>query len=108
MEKCKVCKSKTDVIFNISFKATHICESCATSIFLQQSQWYSKQTFSNESREIDYSAFKTRREDVKMSMQDVSNQTEISKSTISRIERGSDAFYETVIKLDNFYSSLGV
>lgn len=42
MKKCKVCGKKTEVVFNINFKATPICESCATSIFLQQSQWYAK------------------------------------------------------------------
>ena len=42
MKKCKVCGEKTEVVFNINFKATPICESCATSIFLQQAQWYGK------------------------------------------------------------------
>jgi len=40
MKKCKVCGDKTEVIFNINFTKTPICESCATSIFLQQAQWY--------------------------------------------------------------------
>lgn len=40
MKKCKVCGDKTEVIFNIDFKATPICENCATSIFLQQAKWY--------------------------------------------------------------------
>jgi hypothetical protein len=35
-----ICGDKTEVIFNINFKATNICEGCATSIFLQQAQWY--------------------------------------------------------------------
>lgn len=42
MKKCKVCGDKTSVIFNIDLKAVHICESCATSIFIQQAQWYVK------------------------------------------------------------------
>jgi hypothetical protein len=41
-KKCKVCGDKTKTIFNIEFKATPICESCATSIFIQQADWYSK------------------------------------------------------------------
>ncbi len=40
MKKCKVCTSKTNVVFNINFKAVSICESCATSIFIQQASWY--------------------------------------------------------------------
>lgn len=42
MEKCKVCGDNTKAVFNIKFKATPICESCATSIFLQQAVWYTK------------------------------------------------------------------
>jgi len=38
--KCKICKRKTENIFNIKFKATPICEECATAIFLQQTNWY--------------------------------------------------------------------
>jgi len=41
-KKCKVCGSKTKVVFNIDFKATPICEPCATAIFLQQANWYAK------------------------------------------------------------------
>ena len=40
MGKCKVCGNDTEVVFNIKFKATPVCESCATSIFLQQAKWY--------------------------------------------------------------------
>lgn len=40
MKKCKVCGNKTDVVFNIDFRATPICEDCATSIFIQQASWY--------------------------------------------------------------------
>jgi len=36
MKKCKVCGEKTQVIFNINFKATPICESCARAITMQQ------------------------------------------------------------------------
>lgn len=42
MKKCKLCGDPTDVIFNINLKATPICEYCASSIFLQQAQWYVK------------------------------------------------------------------
>jgi len=43
MKKCKVCGEKTDVIFNIDFIKTPICEECATAIFLQQAKWYAEQ-----------------------------------------------------------------
>lgn len=49
--------------------------------------------------------FKERRLFLKLSMQDVTNETDISKSTISRIERGNDAFFETIMILDRFYTS---
>lgn len=39
-EPCVVCGDKTQVVFNINFKATHICEDCATKIFIQQAVWY--------------------------------------------------------------------
>lgn len=42
MKECKVCGDKTEVVFNIDFKATPICESCATAIFLQQAKWYTE------------------------------------------------------------------
>jgi len=42
MKKCKVCGDKTEVVFNIDFKATPICEGCATAIFLQQAKWYTE------------------------------------------------------------------
>ena len=42
MKKCKVCGEKTEVVFNIDFKATPICEGCATAIFLQQAKWYAE------------------------------------------------------------------
>lgn len=53
------------------------------------------------------SLFKERRLKLNLSMQDVTNQTDISKATISRIERGNDAFYDTVMKLDKFYTDNG-
>jgi len=51
--------------------------------------------------------FKERRLSLNLSMQDVTDKTDISKATISRIERGNDAFFETVITLDKFYSDNG-
>jgi protein-arginine kinase activator protein McsA len=42
MKKCKVCGNKTEVVFNIDFKAKPICEGCATAIFLQQAKWYAE------------------------------------------------------------------
>lgn len=45
MKKCKVCGDKTECHFNINFKATPICEGCATSIFLQQAKWYADQSY---------------------------------------------------------------
>lgn len=52
-------------------------------------------------------SFKERRQTLNMSMQDVTDKTKISKATISRIERGRDAFYNTIIALDRFYSENG-
>ena len=40
--KCKICGKKTSIIFGIMFKATPICEPCASSIFSQQAMWYIK------------------------------------------------------------------
>lgn len=42
MKPCKICNQDTNIVFNISFKPTPICESCASSIFIQQAQWYVK------------------------------------------------------------------
>ena len=42
MSKCKVCGKKSDIVFNISFKAVTICENCASSIFLQQAKYYTE------------------------------------------------------------------
>jgi DNA-binding XRE family transcriptional regulator len=53
------------------------------------------------------SFFKERRLSLNLSMQDVTNKTDISKATISRIERGNDAFFDTVMTLDKFYCDNG-
>ena len=50
MGKCKVCGNSTEIVFNINFKAVHICESCATSITAQQVIWYTKE---NQSKNKD-------------------------------------------------------
>ena len=42
MKKCKICGNNTNIIFNIDLKAIHICENCATSIFIQQAVWYTQ------------------------------------------------------------------
>lgn len=41
-EECKLCGTQTENRFNIDFKAVPVCEGCATTIFLQQAQWYAK------------------------------------------------------------------
>lgn len=46
--KCRICGENTLSIFNIDFKMVHICESCATNIFLQQAVWYTKQEYKEE------------------------------------------------------------
>ena len=51
--------------------------------------------------------FKERRLSLNLSMQDVTDKTDISKATISRVERGNDAFFGTVMTLDKFYTSNG-
>lgn len=43
MKKCKLCGEKTDVCFNVSLKLVPICESCASTITLQQVVWYRDQ-----------------------------------------------------------------
>lgn len=53
------------------------------------------------------SFFKERRLKLKLSMQDVTDQTGIGKATISRIERGNDAFYKTIVALNDFYTKNG-
>lgn len=37
---CKVCGEATRVVYNISFKAKPICNSCGRAIFAQQAVWY--------------------------------------------------------------------
>lgn len=53
------------------------------------------------------SFFKERRLKLKLSIQDVTDQTGIRKATISRIERGNDAFYKTIVVLNDFYIKNG-
>ena len=43
--RCEICNSETEVGFNINFKLVYICEDCASSIFLQQAQWYVKEQY---------------------------------------------------------------
>lgn len=40
LKKCKVCKTLTNVGFNIKLKLIPICEDCSTSIFIQQAAAY--------------------------------------------------------------------
>lgn len=42
IQHCRLCGVKTKVGFNIDFKLIPVCESCATSIFIQQATWYAK------------------------------------------------------------------
>ncbi len=49
--------------------------------------------------------FYHRRKRLNLSMQDVANCTGISKSTISRLEKGKETYYGTVKTLDDFYMS---
>jgi ribosome-binding protein aMBF1 (putative translation factor) len=46
MRKCKLCGDLTDTVFNIDFKAVPVCEGCAASVFLQQANWYIKESIS--------------------------------------------------------------
>ncbi len=50
---CKICKGTTESMFNINFKLVHICERCATTIFVQQAQWYAKGLSESEDRARD-------------------------------------------------------
>ena len=52
--------------------------------------------------------FCRRRRLLNMSMQDVTDKTGVSKSTISRLEAGKDAFYNTILILEKFYRDNGV
>jgi predicted transcriptional regulator len=49
--------------------------------------------------------FYHRRKELKLSMQDVTNCTGVSKSTISRLEKGKEVFYGNVKTLNDFYLS---
>lgn len=44
MKTCKLCGTPTEVGFNIKLKLVPVCESCACSIFLQQANWYVKES----------------------------------------------------------------
>lgn len=52
--------------------------------------------------------FKARRESLSLSLRDVANKTRVSPSTISRIERGSEADYSNVKILHEWYVKNGV
>ena len=41
--KCRICKTPTEIGFNIDFDLVPICEGCAAAIFLQQANWYVRQ-----------------------------------------------------------------
>lgn len=43
MKPCKICNELTDIVFNVNFEATPICEDCAQRIFIQQAMWYVKE-----------------------------------------------------------------
>lgn len=49
--------------------------------------------------------FHHRRKQLGLSMQDVTNCTGVSKSTISRLEKGKEVFYGTVKVINDFYLS---
>lgn len=49
--------------------------------------------------------FYHRRKELKLSMQDVTKCTGVSKSTISRLEKGKEVFYGNVKILNDFYLS---
>jgi hypothetical protein len=49
--KCRLCKTPTEIGFNINFDLIPICEDCAVSIFIQQAQWYVKQRDINKARQ---------------------------------------------------------
>lgn len=52
MDKCQVCEGETEVVFNINFKATPICERCASAITIQQvNAWKNKM---NEINFVDF------------------------------------------------------
>lgn len=39
-EACKLCGNMTAAVFNINLRAVPVCESCSSSIFIQQASWY--------------------------------------------------------------------
>ena len=109
MSKCKICKSPTTSVFNIRLTATPICERCAENIFLQQATWYVK----NARDMPNYNQivlplledFKKRRLELNKSLRDVAALSGVSASTISRIENGRDADYNSVKLLHNYYKN---
>lgn len=50
--KCRICKTPTEVGFNINLDLVPICESCATSIFIQQASWFVKENRKNKKVQI--------------------------------------------------------
>ena len=48
-------------------------------------------------------SFYHRRKKLRLSMQDVTDMTGVSKSTISRLERGEDVNYSNVKSINDFY-----
>lgn len=48
--KCRICKTPTEVGFNINLDVVPICEECASKFFLQQAQWYVKEEEVNKAR----------------------------------------------------------
>ena len=48
--KCKICKAPTESSFNLNFDLVPICEWCASKIFLQQAQWYVKESDVNKAK----------------------------------------------------------
>jgi hypothetical protein len=50
MRKCKLCKKKTENYFNINFELVSVCEDCASTIFLQQANWYVKDEGNNHNQ----------------------------------------------------------
>lgn len=47
-KQCKLCGEKTSTVFNLNFKAVSVCDKCADSIMVQQSQWYAYNRNINE------------------------------------------------------------
>lgn len=51
MKPCKLCGTRTNNGFNINFKLTPVCESCATAITMQQVKWWSQQVLPSKKEE---------------------------------------------------------